>query len=291
MKGKWLLFLVLIGLIVLSDAAEKKRRRKHKKVEKSEAEPSSGTGVSQDIIDMMTADEENVRGGYDQIDDPCAKKRCGAGKECKISDSGEAECRCVESCLPEVDDRRKVCTNHNETFNSDCELYRMRCLCTTGSQECLGPKYSHAHIEYYGECRDMPECTEQEMDDFPRRMRDWLFNIMRDLAARHELSPHYLKLEKEAEVEQSKRWANAAIWKFCDLDGHPHDRKVSRHELFPIKAPLMALEHCISPFLNKCDVDDDHFITLREWGKCLEIPEDELEDKCEDVRGVAFNEI
>ena len=62
------------------------------------------------------------------------------------------------------------------------------------------------------------------MDDFPRRMRDWLFNIMRDLAARHELSPHYLKLEKEAEVEQSKRWANAAIWKFCDLDGHPHDR-------------------------------------------------------------------
>jgi hypothetical protein len=48
---------------------------------------------------------------------------------------------------------------------------------------------------------------------------------------------------------------------------------VSRHELFPIRAPLMALEHCIAPFLDSCDVDDDHRITLKEWGKCLEIEE------------------
>jgi hypothetical protein len=48
---------------------------------------------------------------------------------------------------------------------------------------------------------------------------------------------------------------------------------VSRHELFPIKAPLMSLEHCIAPFLDSCDVDDNHRITLKEWGKCLEIEE------------------
>jgi hypothetical protein len=47
---------------------------------------------------------------------------------------------------------------------------------------------------------------------------------MRDLADRHDLSPHFLKLEREAEKDNSRRWANAAIWKFCDLDGHPHDR-------------------------------------------------------------------
>jgi secreted protein acidic and rich in cysteine len=62
------------------------------------------------------------------------------------------------------------------------------------------------------------------MMDFPRRMRDWLFNIMRDLADRHDLSPHFLKLEREAEKDLSRKWANAAIWKFCDLDGHPPDR-------------------------------------------------------------------
>ena len=62
------------------------------------------------------------------------------------------------------------------------------------------------------------------MADFPRRMRDWLFNVMRDMADRHDLSPHFLQMEREAEKDLSRKWANAAIWKFCDLDGHPHDR-------------------------------------------------------------------
>jgi hypothetical protein len=31
-------------------------------------------------------------------------------------------------------------------------------------------------------------------------------------------------MEREAEKDLSRKWANAAIWKFCDLDGHPHDR-------------------------------------------------------------------
>lgn len=35
----------------------------------------------------------------------------------------------------------------------------------------------------------------------------------------------------------------------------------------------MALEHCIAPFLNKCDADDDHLITLKEWARCLELNE------------------
>lgn len=46
-------------------------------------------------------------------------------------------------------------------------------------------------------------------------------------------------------------------------------RHVSRHELFPLKAPLMAMEHCIAPFLDGCDANDDHKITLKEWGHCL----------------------
>lgn len=52
-----------------------------------------------------------------------------------------------------------------------------------------------------------------------------------------------------------------------------YDRFVSRHELFPIRAPLMALEHCIGPFLDLCDEDNDHRITLAEWGKCLQLDE------------------
>lgn len=85
-------------------------------------------------------------------------------------------------------------------------------------------------------------------------------------------------MEREAEENLSSepeaarhRWAKAAVWKWCDLDGHPHDRTVSRHELFPIRAPLMSLEHCIAPFLDGCDTDGDHRIGLKEWAKCLKI--------------------
>ena len=31
-------------------------------------------------------------------------------------------------------------------------------------------------------------------------MREWLFNVMRELAERDELSPHYKELEQEAQV-------------------------------------------------------------------------------------------
>nr|CAD7456408.1 unnamed protein product [Timema tahoe]CAD7595394.1 unnamed protein product [Timema genevievae] len=161
----------------------------------------------------------------------------------------------------------QVCSNHNETWGSDCEVYQMRCWCDKGGPECKGEEYKHVHIEYYG------ECTEEEKADFPRRMRDWLFNIMRDLADRQELTPHYLKMEREAENNLTRRWSNAAVW-----------NSVSRHELFPIRAPLMALEHCIAPFLDSCDVNDDHRITLKEWGKCLQLDEDDLEEKCDELR-------
>lgn len=72
------------------------------------------------------------------------------------TEEGTAECVCVELCNQEVDPRRKVCTNYNETFGSDCEVYQARCHCDTGDARCRGPDYLHVHIEYYGECRQMP---------------------------------------------------------------------------------------------------------------------------------------
>lgn len=114
------------------------------------------------------------------------------------------------------------------------------------------------------------------MKDFPRRMRDWLFNVMRDLAERDELTEHYMQMELEAETNMTRRWANAAVWKWCDLDGDT-DRSVSRHELFPIRAPLVSLEQCIAPFLESCDSNKDHRITLIEWGACLELDEVNVE--------------
>lgn len=216
--------------------------------------------------------------------DPCKGVRCGAGRICQSNAEGQhAECICIPECPFEGDPRRKVCTNHNETWNSACEVHRQRCLCNTNDPACSGEAARHVHIDYYGSCRTMPECTENDLADFPRRMRDWLFNVMRDLAMRNELPEPYMELEHEAEANMTKRWTNAAIWKWCDLDGHPHDNTVSRHELFPIRAPLVTLEHCIAPFLESCDPNGDHRISLQEWGKCLQLEEDELTARCAEI--------
>jgi len=82
-------------------------------------------------------------------------------------------------------------------------------------------KYKHSHIEYYGkvrnfliippriflidyfsffsgECRTIPKCEPEELVDFPRRMKEWLFNVMEELAERSELSPYYKDLQIEA---------------------------------------------------------------------------------------------
>jgi len=223
--------------------------------------------------------------------DPCVGKKCGPGRECIPGTDNRGRCVCLKSCPEEEDNRRRVCSNRNETWVSDCELHRARCMCD--EEECEDPINKHLHIDYYGECRDMPPCNEEEMGDFPRRMRDWLFNVMREMADRRELSPHFLQMEREAErsTDDSKKSVTAAVWKWCDLDGHPHDKVVSRHELFPIRAPLMALEHCIAPFLDDCDSDNDHRITLKEWAGCLGVPSDEMEERCDDVRdGVSDDE-
>lgn len=230
-------------------------------------------------LDMAPTQNENA---LPYKIDPCSKVPCSAGKVC-VSEDEVAKCVCIPDCPDETDTRRRVCTNRNETWPSDCEVYRQRCLCDTNDSQCKGKEFKHIHIDYYGECKHMPPCTEEEKNDFPRRMRDWLFNIMRDLAERHELPNNFMEMELEAETNLTRRWANAAIWKWCDLDGHPHDRSVSRHELFPIRAPLMSLEHCIAPFLESCDIDNNHRITLKEWGGCLELNEEDMLDRCDDL--------
>ncbi|XP_044762181.1 SPARC [Coccinella septempunctata] len=292
MKLYWITLIFLVVCIAKDISAEKTRR--HKRIRKPHADPATlskpkqDTEISSNSIEKKTEKPEDVELPPEvennmPIMDPCLKVHCGAGRICQLDDGGEPQCVCIPTCPEESDARRKVCSNHNETWSSDCAVYQQRCLCQTGKAECKGPNYKHVHIEYYGECRNMPECTKEEMVDFPRRMRDWLFNIMRDLADRDELTSHYLKMEREAESNMTRRWTNAAIWKFCELDGNPPDRSVSLHELFPIRAPLMALEHCIAPFLKACDTDDNHRITLKEWAKCLELDEDEIEDRCEQI--------
>ncbi|XP_025837302.1 SPARC [Agrilus planipennis] len=310
MELKLILLFILAAILIseIQSAEHKERKHKYRKHKKwsppaalsSNLDEEGPQGISdeeealkvaEDLAkqqerererETSEADDSDVTDDKTPLIDPCSKVHCGAGRVCQLDENEDPLCVCIPECPEETEERRKVCSNYNETWPSDCSIYQQRCWCSTNDKKCKEEKYRHIHIEYYGVCRDMPECKKEEMDDFPRRMRDWLFNVMRDLADRQELTPHYYKMEKEAENNLTRRWVNAAIWKWCDLD-MSHDRTVSRHELFPIRAPLMSLEHCMAPFLDSCDTDNNHKITLKEWGKCLNIDEDELEDRCDEI--------
>ncbi|XP_013789003.1 SPARC-like isoform X2 [Limulus polyphemus] len=281
--------LVLLFCIILYTDTLAKKQKLRDEIEKENVDDDK-----KDELDLIADDEAEEKEQKNEVideeeelktpKDPCAGHYCGAGRICALNDQDEPICDCVPQCPVETDERRKVCSNHNETWSSDCEVYRVRCLCNKDREECLKKKYNHVHVNYYGICREIPDCTKEEMGDFPRRMREWLFAVMQELARRNELDKYYMKLEEEAEQDLSLKWVNAIVWKFCDLDAHPEDRAVSRHELFPIRAPLLAMEHCIAPFLDSCDLDSDHIITLVEWGTCLGLKEDEIEDKCKSVR-------
>jgi len=313
MKLRLCLLLLLVVLLV-TDLADAKRRRKGRRRNRNQAKTTTTTTTTEvpvddtieDELDMMMDDdaallaeeeeaeqeeEEEELTGIDAIirrnnldHDPCETKKCGKGRECSLSEAGEPVCTCVSQCTHETDARRQVCTNHNETWNSDCAVYKQRCECTDELDGCQDPKNTHLHVEYYGQCRDMGECSEEEMADFPRRMREWLFNVMKDLANREQLSPLYSEMEQEAEADEQKRWVNAAIWRWCELDTHPVDRSVSRHELFPIRATLLSMEHCIAPFLDGCDTNGDRDISLSEWAKCLQVTDGEIKERCENIK-------
>lgn len=87
--------------------------------------------------------------------DPCSKIHCGAGRVCH-AEGESAKCICIPECPEQNDPRRMVCTNRNETWNSDCQVYRERCLCDTDDARCKSADLKHIHINYYGECKEMP---------------------------------------------------------------------------------------------------------------------------------------
>lgn len=228
-------------------------------------------------------DDPDVAGGYDNvIADPCRQKQCGPGKECDLDEERKPVCVCVHKCPPETQESSKVCSTHNVTFDSECELYRQKCLCHRGHAECRERRHKKAHLDYYGSCKEITECTEEEMEEYPERMRTWLYLVMEELARREDLSEPARRMAQEAE-RRPKKWVLPVIWKFCDLD-ESHDMQMSAHELLAISAQLKPLEHCTGPFLVQCDSDQSGYISLHEWGKCLGLEDDEIEDRCQKLR-------
>jgi hypothetical protein len=275
--------LCLCLIFAVSFAAKKKE----KKVEKDNWDELES--ILDDIDDSKK--ERDVSASDDKSDkkdvvktpeeNPCKDLVCGWGKECIIDKKGRPTCECTSKC-PEVDDPMdKVCGSNNATFPSLCELYRQRCVCKRRGKECQNNAFAKVHLEYLGECKKLDECTDELMSQFPERMSDWLFQVMKELKKRRELRDlDWEELVSEAENDDEKKHVYPVIWKFCDLDIKPHDKSVSHHELIPITAPVIPMESCIKPFLEQCDANKDGSITIKEWGKCLGLKEGEIQERC-----------
>ncbi|XP_059168006.1 SPARC-like [Physella acuta] len=210
---------------------------------------------------------------------PCSRKKCYRGETCQLTENREAECVCYTRCA-EIYAGLEVCSNNNMTYKSECHLDLDHCLCSNNRQGCLSPGKRKIYLEYYGACRELRKCEPGAAAQFPDRMRQWLFVVMEEMAERASLG-EYQALLDEAMKDESH--AYASVWKFCDLDVDPQDRKVTRKELQFLTRSLKAMEHCLEPFLDGCDVNKDREITLVEWGKCLGLTNDKIKDKCLDI--------
>ncbi|CAF0828494.1 unnamed protein product [Rotaria sp. Silwood1] len=213
------------------------------------------------------------------IEDQCSNVKCNENEACILNKDGEAECVCITECEDPKDKRLMICTKANHTYTSDCEFYRMQCWCRKNDEHCTRKESVTDAIDYFGQCQDLGVCTEFELEVFPKRMKEWLGEILDALFVRKDLDSKYETLVNEARKMKlsntEKWWRNAVLWEFCELD-RTHDNVVNNEELARFIRSLKVLEHCIQPFLDHCDTDNDNKISSDEWGTCLGLDKNDM---------------
>ncbi|TTI76902.1 SPARC [Bagarius yarrelli] len=224
--------------------------------------------------------------GHEVSVDLCENVHCKRGKTCKLNDKKNPGCVCQEpaDCPPTLSEFDHVCGTDNQTYNSSCQLFAIKC-----SLE--GSKKGHRlHLDYTGSCKFIPPCLETELIYFPLRMKDWMKNVLLQLYKQDSLTAKQRsKVQKMYEDERRlhasyhlvKRFLvldfekNYSIyiypvhWQFAQLDLHPSDRFLSHSELAPLRAPLVPMEHCTSVFFQACDEDKDKLLSFMEWCHCF----------------------
>ncbi|KAL3877298.1 hypothetical protein ACJMK2_035028 [Sinanodonta woodiana] len=267
-----LLALFLLLNVTLAAKSKRKERIRTKRIDRENI-PTAVEGGTGNAIGIQQAANSQV------VSNPCNNKQCSRGETC-VLDEGVPQCICRGPCPEESNPVYQVCSTKNNTYPSECDLDRDHCLCKHEKPDCSVPGARRVHLDYFGPCIKVTECPAEEFQDFPVRMRDWLFVVMQELAKRQELDEYQGMLES---AQHDEVHTDAVIWKFCDLDVHPTDRSVTRRELLYVIASLKSMEHCLIPFLSMCDKNEDGNIDLVEWGTCLGIDQESISNKCKDI--------
>lgn len=264
-------------------------------VDKSEAGDDQAAKKAESSSNAGPSDEGNSR-GYSA--DSCTNFQCKRGHTCKTDRQGNPHCVCQdpETCPP-AKTLDQVCGTDNQTYTSSCHLFATKCRLE-------GTKKGHQlQLDYFGACKSIPACTDFEVAQFPLRMRDWLKNILMQLYEPNPKHDGYLNEKQRSKVKKiyldEKRllagdhpielllrdfkknyhmYVYPVHWQFNELDQHPADRILTHSELAPLRASLVPMEHCITRFFEECDPNKDKHITLKEWGHCFGIKEEDIDE-------------
>uniref|UniRef100_A0A8C5JV42 SPARC-like 1 n=1 Tax=Jaculus jaculus TaxID=51337 RepID=A0A8C5JV42_JACJA len=243
-----------------------------------------------------STEDETSKEGSSGVPHSCVNFQCKRGHICQADQQGKPHCVCQdpETCPPaKILDQ--VCGTDNQTYASSCHLFATKCRLE-------GTKKGHQlQLDYFGACKSIPACTDFEVAQFPLRMRDWLKNILMQLYEPNPKHAGYLNEKQRSKVKKiyldEKRllagdhpielllrdfkknyhmYVYPVHWQFNELDQHPADRILTHSELAPLRASLVPMEHCITRFFEECDPNKDKHITLKEWGHCFGIKEENL---------------
>lgn len=247
----------------------------------------------------LNEDGSSSEGGVKQNSvDSCMNFQCKRGHMCKADPQGRPHCVCQDlSTCPPTKLLDQVCGTDNHTYPSSCHLFATKCRLE-------GTKKGHQlQLDYFGACKSIPACTDFEVTQFPLRMRDWLKNILMQLYESNPEHASYLNEKQRNKVKKiyldEKRllagdhsidlllrdfkknyhmYVYPVHWQFSELDQHPTDRVLTHSELAPLRASLVPMEHCITRFFEECDPNKDKHITLKEWGHCFGIKEEDIDE-------------
>ncbi|XP_037686153.1 SPARC-like protein 1 [Choloepus didactylus] len=277
---------------------EEERERTHEKESVHTSVPGENQGAKK--AESSPNEDESLREGYMrvQVVDSCRSFQCKRGHVCEADQKGKPHCVCQDPVTcPPTKLLDQVCGTDNQTYASSCHLFATKCRLE-------GTKKGHQlQLDYFGACKSIPACTDFEVNQFPLRMRDWLKNILMQLYEHNPEHTGYLNEKQRNKVKKiyldEKRllagdhpielllrdfkknyhmYVYPVHWQFSELDQHPLDRVLTHSELAPLRASLVPMEHCITRFFEECDPNKDKHITLKEWGHCFGIKEEDIDE-------------
>lgn len=277
---------------------EEQREKAQEKESGDTSEPGEHQGAKK--AENLPTEDGSSSEGNSRVHsaDVCMNFQCKRGHMCKVNQQGKPHCVCQDPMTcPPAKPLDQVCGTDNQTYTSSCHLFATKCRME-------GTKRGHQlQLDYFGACKSIPVCTDFEVTQFPLRMRDWLKNILMQLYEPNPEHNGYLNEKQRNKVKKiyldEKRllagdhsidlllrdfkknyhmYVYPVHWQFSELDQHPTDRVLTHSELAPLRASLVPMEHCITRFFEECDPNKDKHITLKEWGHCFGIKEEDIDE-------------